>query len=114
MLSTVRAAELLHHGDDGLALVAKQEHQRACWLRGAGVLRLVDVFGRKMRRVPNLQGHWRVPVVLEDQCALQDIDQLGPRMKVPSQRTTWDEIGAIHQELSPLSAFQVFLLKYRA
>jgi hypothetical protein len=40
------------------------------------------VLGRKTHSVPRLEGYGRMPVLLEEQCSFQDIDQLRPRLKV--------------------------------
>src|SRR5262245_50852807 len=51
-----RRALLLHRSSEGLALLPDHEYNDLHRRRGAGVVRVMDMFGRDMRTIPRLEG----------------------------------------------------------
>jgi hypothetical protein len=71
----------------------------------------MNMLKREIATLSSLEDHWRVPILLENQCPFQDLQEFGPRVKVPPQSTTGNEIRAIHHDLPPLDSFQILLMK---
>ena len=92
---------LLHRGGERLALLPDHEDDDFHRLRGAAILRVVDVFGRDMHTLPCLEGDGRLPIELKDQRAFQNIRQLRPRVIVSPRHSSRDCLHAIHDDFFP-------------